>query len=299
MYLSKILLDMTDERHGLTLTEILRELSKYGIETGRKSLYDDMEALRVYGYDVHSKRDRYVRYYIKNRELCRAEIKLLCDMTASSGILSDSKKNEIIKKLWQAKYMSGIQASDITASASSAGEEYYKNMELICKAMAENKAVNFKYFEWNSYKQRKLVADGKVFTFSPWKLECFDGEYQVIGYDHDDGEMIKLSLANMIMLVVTFKEREGEATCFDSDNGETVNLRLRCDNSVASEVFGKFLNRVTVLSNNEDSFEVSLKTLLNDDIYSWIFTKKGTVRIVSPLWAAAKYEEMLRKGLEL
>ena len=71
LYLSKILLDMTDERHGLTLTEILRELSKYGIETGRKSLYDDMEALRVYGYDVHSKRDRYVRYYIKNRELCR------------------------------------------------------------------------------------------------------------------------------------------------------------------------------------------------------------------------------------
>ena len=41
LYLRKILLEKTDENHGLTSSEILAELALYGITAERKSLYDD------------------------------------------------------------------------------------------------------------------------------------------------------------------------------------------------------------------------------------------------------------------
>ena len=59
----KILLASTDADHAMTLAEISAELAKYDIGAERKSLYDDLELLRLYGIDVQVKRDRQVRYY--------------------------------------------------------------------------------------------------------------------------------------------------------------------------------------------------------------------------------------------
>ena len=51
-YLSQIMTQMTDDEHFLTMPEIQAELAKYDVSADRKSLYDDMEALRVLGLDV-------------------------------------------------------------------------------------------------------------------------------------------------------------------------------------------------------------------------------------------------------
>lgn len=44
-YLYKIMLEQTDDEHGLTIHEILDELAKYGIEAERKSIYRDFDVL--------------------------------------------------------------------------------------------------------------------------------------------------------------------------------------------------------------------------------------------------------------
>ena len=45
LYLQKILLERTDEEHGMTMPEIVRALEEYGISAERKSLYGDIETL--------------------------------------------------------------------------------------------------------------------------------------------------------------------------------------------------------------------------------------------------------------
>ncbi|HAZ20214.1 MAG TPA: WYL domain-containing protein, partial [Clostridiales bacterium] len=45
LYLWKILTEMTDDNHGMTMKEILTELNRYGITAERKSMYDDFLAL--------------------------------------------------------------------------------------------------------------------------------------------------------------------------------------------------------------------------------------------------------------
>ena len=47
LYLRKIMLEKTDENHGLTSSEILAELASYGIQAERKSLYDDLQVLKT------------------------------------------------------------------------------------------------------------------------------------------------------------------------------------------------------------------------------------------------------------
>lgn len=47
MYLMKIMLEMTDETHSITMNEIIDILNSYGINAERKSLYNDIENLRT------------------------------------------------------------------------------------------------------------------------------------------------------------------------------------------------------------------------------------------------------------
>ena len=49
---AEIILEKTDDWHALTMPQIQEELLKYGVTADRKSLYDDMEALRILGIDV-------------------------------------------------------------------------------------------------------------------------------------------------------------------------------------------------------------------------------------------------------
>ncbi len=51
-YLSRIMTQKTDDERFLTMPEIQAELAKFNISAYRKSLYDDMEALRIRGIDV-------------------------------------------------------------------------------------------------------------------------------------------------------------------------------------------------------------------------------------------------------
>ena len=49
LYLMDILLERTDEAHGISMQEILDALKAHGITAERKSIYDDFESLRTYG----------------------------------------------------------------------------------------------------------------------------------------------------------------------------------------------------------------------------------------------------------
>ena len=47
IYLMKVLSELTDEQHSITMSEIIDALKAYGINAERKSLYSDIENLRL------------------------------------------------------------------------------------------------------------------------------------------------------------------------------------------------------------------------------------------------------------
>ena len=99
LYLYKILLEQTDAQNGLTLAQISGELLKYGITAERKTLYDDIEALKLFGVDIATRRDRSVRYFVASREFSPESLKLIADLLDSSSLLSPKDKEQTLRKL--------------------------------------------------------------------------------------------------------------------------------------------------------------------------------------------------------
>ena len=99
-YLSRIMTEKTDDEHALTMAEIKGYLEDYGVTADRKSLYDDLETLRVLGIDIigeQSNRNYY--YHVGKKQFEIAELKLLVDAIQSSKFITEKKSNELIKKL--------------------------------------------------------------------------------------------------------------------------------------------------------------------------------------------------------
>ena len=99
MYLAKILLENTDEEHTITVPEMIAELDKLGISAERKSIYDDLEYLRLFGLDICSRKSRTTDYFIASRDFELPELKLLVDSVQSSKFITRKKSMELISKI--------------------------------------------------------------------------------------------------------------------------------------------------------------------------------------------------------
>lgn len=68
LYLYKILLECTDEENYITMPEIISQLKLYGITAARKALYEDIDALKLFGLDIVSSRGVNAGYQVVNRD---------------------------------------------------------------------------------------------------------------------------------------------------------------------------------------------------------------------------------------
>jgi hypothetical protein len=72
-------------------------LESRGIAAERKSIYDDLEALRFYGLDiVQSGEGKAAAYYAGERTFELPELKLLVDSVQSSKFITLKKSRELI-----------------------------------------------------------------------------------------------------------------------------------------------------------------------------------------------------------
>ena len=100
LYLAKILQEQTDDTHGLTMPEIIRELNSYDIEADRKCLYDDIYQLGRFGMDVyHVKVGQRTYYHMGSRDFELAELRMIIDAICSSRFITAKKSKELIEKL--------------------------------------------------------------------------------------------------------------------------------------------------------------------------------------------------------
>ena len=58
LVLLRYLTRQSDEQHPVTVAQMIEELERHGITAERKSIYDDLEALRLFGIDVVQQRGK-------------------------------------------------------------------------------------------------------------------------------------------------------------------------------------------------------------------------------------------------
>ena len=190
LYLAKILLNNTDANHDITLDEILNKLHAYDVTAARKSLYDDIAQLNDFGIKTQKTQyGRTVHYKVIGRAFELAELKLLVDSVAAAKFITEEKSNELIKKL--ESLTSRQEAATLQRQVYVAGRvktmnsDIMKNVDAIHNAIANNSSLSFQYCRWNTKKELEVKHDGARYHVSPWGLLWNDGNYYLIGYDHD------------------------------------------------------------------------------------------------------------------
>ncbi len=311
MYLMKILTEQTDETHDITLAEIVEQLQAYGVTAERKSLYSDIENLRLFGMDiVGSQYDRTFHYQVVNRQFELAELKLLVDSVQSAKFITEKKSRELIKKI--EGYASKYEAEKLDRQVNVAGrvknmnERIYYSIDAVHEAISGNQQISFQYFTWTVDKKMELKHNGAIYHVSPWAL-CWDDEkYYLIGYDNDEKIIKHFRVDKMTNTNVVNEKRLGKSEfskikmteytnkLFGMFEGETENVRLRCENEVANIIIDRFGTNIPLVKVDSDHFEVVVNVSVSKLFLGWIMALPG-VKIISPeSTVEAMKEEILR-----
>ena len=175
-----------------------------------------MEALRTLGMDVQSARES-PRAVPGGADVQLAELKLLVDAVQSSKFITQRKSSELIRKLEsQASVHQARQLQRqvyVDRRVKSMNESVYYTIDKLHTAIANRKAVTFKYFEYNVKKEKVFRREGNG-TPSPPGLIWDNENYYLAGYDHRSCEMRHYRVDKMAELAVTCLPLEGAGRGF-------------------------------------------------------------------------------------
>ena len=307
--LCRILWERTDEDHPLTVPELIQALEAWDIKAERKSIYDDMEALRTLGMDVQSRKGKSPGWFLGERTFQLAELKLLVDAVQSSKFITQRKSSELIRKLEsQASVHQARQLQRqvyVDRRVKSMNESVYYTIDKLHTAIANRKAVTFKYFEYNVKKEKVFRREGKRYTVSPLGLIWDNENYYLAGYDHRSCEMRHYRVDKMAGLEITDRTgKEGggpgaldvaayAAKHFGMFSGREGRVRLRCENGLVGVVLDRFGQESILVPDGRNHFTVTVDAVVSPQFFGWLFGLGDRVELLAPDWAAAAFRAQL------
>ena len=299
-YLTKIMLEKTDDEHGLTLQQIIDELARYDVSAERKSLYADFADMTdKLGIEIiKEKRGRETIYHVGGRDFEVAEVKLLIDAIQSSKFITERKSNELIKKV--KKLVSAHQAAQLQRQVYVQGriktmnESIYYNVDSLHTAIAQNSRIKFQYCGWYPNKELVPLNNGAFFEVSPWALTWDDEYYYLVAFDHYAEKLKHYRVDKMVKISILEEKRGGKELFekFDMGSYSKVNFGMfhgdikRVHISFPNYMVGIFIDRfgkdVTIRPVGEDRSEVIVNVAVSKQFFGWIASLGRWVKITGP-----------------
>ncbi len=312
LYIAQILRETTDVDHPITTKALIERLAELDIKAERKTIYSDMECLRQFGMDIEYLSSRSEGgYYLASREFELAELKILVDMVQSSRFLTKKKSRELIGKL---EGMAGRHdASQLQRAvyvgnrAKSENETVYYGVDMIHRAIQENKGISFQYFEYTVGKELQFRKGGEPYLVSPYYLTWNNENYYLIGVDERLGEIRHYRVDRMKKIELLKSSRKAQDLFREFDIAEYTNatfgmfggtktpVLLECHNSLVGVVIDRFGKEQPIRKSGEESFTVRINVVLSSQFYGWLAGLGNRARILSPDTAAKDYANYLKK----
>ena len=299
LYLVQLFSRETDDTHKLTMPEIIAKLAADGVNADRKTLYQDFEELRRFGFDIISKKDgRNFYYYLGSRDFELPELKLLVDSVQSSKFITDKKSSQLIKKL--ESLVSKYEGSQLHRQVIIAGrvktmnESIYYNVDKIHAAIGTDRQIRFKYFDWNLKKEMEPRYGGKWYQLSPWALMWDDEKYYLVAYDSKHETIIHYRVDKMTQIGILDEKREGHEafrkfniahytnTLFGMFAGDETKVTIEAENRLVSVFIDRFGKDIIIAPIDEDHFRTTVTVAVSKQFFGWIMGIDGDVRIVAP-----------------
>lgn len=312
--LLEILMRETDEETGLTMNEIISRLDEYGIKAERKSLYDDFAVLEELGYPVLKISGKPPQYTLSERPLELVELKMLVDAVQVSKFITARKSREIIGKLQgfagfrKARELSRQVYVEDRVKTDNSATIY--TIDAIHNIINAKHRMSFKYFEYNSKKEKVFRHNGARYTVSPCALIWSEENYYLVAYDESDGiiknfRVDKISDPREIAeprteneITKRFNPADYSRKIFGMYGGREELVTIEFKEHLAGVIIDRF-GTEPLMKKTEFGFQISLRVLISPTFFAWILGFGEDARIINPDSVRCELLQRLEKTLNL
>lgn len=310
-YILDYLQKNSHQDHPVRAAELLTMLEQqHNIVCERKTIYSDIAALQDYGVDIVSIPGKSGGYYIASRNFELPELKLLIDAVQSSRFLTEKKSRELIEKLCSqcSVYDARLMRRDVLVSGrvKSMNETIYYNVDAIQDAIAENRQITFRYFDYGldgkrHYRNRNYQA-------SPYGL-CQDHEncYLLAHSERHGVTSYRVDRMSDIRLLdnprTPCPELTGKALTehanrlFQMYAGEQTAVKLRFHRSLINAVIDRFGREVMLIPDGEEHFVFTAEVAVSPMFLSWVIGFGQKAKILYPESVVQACQDLCREAL--
>ena len=301
----------SNEHNPVKTSELISMLDRdHRISCDRKTVYSDVAALQDYGIDIVAIPGKNGGYYIASRNFELPELKLLIDAVQSSRYLTEKKSRELIEKLCDQcnEHDARLMRRNVLVSGrvKSMNETIYYSVDAIQEAIAQNKQISFRYFDWDLGGQRRYRE--KEYLASPYGL-CQDHEncyllayserHGITSYRVDRMTDINLSVETRIPC----HELTGKALVehanrlFQMYSGDAVDVKLRFHRSLINVVIDRFGKDTMLIPDGDDWFNFTVQVAVSPMFLSWVIGFGSKAKILYPESVAEECKTLCREAL--
>ena len=319
LYIIKILTEFTDEDHPLSATEICEKLAAYDITAERKAIYDDINCLIDFGYDIIQTRVPKNGYFLASRDFELPEVFLLGDAVRTAKFISEKKTRELTKKLdkllshYQAK--SSLRGIYIDSSSKTNNEELFYNIDRINTAIREGKKIKFTYTKKILRDGRKIISESRTRVVSPYAMTWQFDYYYLIGNYDKYNNLMHLRIDRIHSVEITnepirhFSEVSNYRDTFDVADytkklfgmfgGNMQEIKLRCNNTILEQVTDRFGDSIFITNVTDETFDFTIMAAVSDALVTWITNYTEMIEVLKPNDLREKIIDRAEKILKL
>ena len=297
--------------HPVRASELISMLERqHNILCERKTVYSDIAALQDYGVDIVSLPGKNGGYYIASRNFELPELKLLIDAVQSSRFLTEKKSRELIEKLCAQcnEHDARLMRRDVLVSGrvKSMNETIYYNVDALQDAIAQNRQIMFRYFDWGIDGKRKYRK--KEYLASPYGL-CQDNENcYLLAFSHRHGvTSYRVDRMSDIRILndprIACPELTGKAftdhanRLFQMFAGDSTDVKLRFHRSLVNVVIDRFGRETMLIPDGEDHFVFTVNVAVSPMFLSWVIGFGSKAKILFPQSVIEQCKQMCREAM--
>lgn len=308
LVLYDILRKETDEEHPFSTKELLDKLSARGIQATRQTVYDDIEMLNAFGYEIMAIHGRNNRYFVEDRTFELPEVQVLLHAVGAAKFLTERKASVLTEKV--AELLGEAQADRLkellTVENDKFGNErIYYSIDAITKALMEKKKLSFLYFDYDSngektYRKEKERYEvnplGMVYSGENFYLVCFHDKYgDPASYriDKMDDVRVEKSRRTNKEEFAHFDLNAYKRETFGMFYGERIKVKMLFPAElldVARDRFG-----MTEPTKTEKGYIIEAAVRVSRTFFAWITTFEGRVKILEPENVRESYKQFIEK----
>lgn len=311
--LREMFIKYTDQNNYVSMKKIQNYLNSCGYPAHQVTIKDDIDALISSGMEIEYIHNK--GYHLRSRPFSLSILKILADAIASFRFLTVDDSEKLLKLIESlcSIYEAPLLRREImlTNRVKSDNEQIFDNIDMINSAFRNNQQISFDYYDYDINKQ--LVQQWKRKLCSPCALVISDERYYVISYyeEHSDTYTnFRLDRMRNIELIDTVRKYPIEKldleqyvkSSFSMFRGksEYVTLRFPLENKYCNIVIDRFGKSVLMLKDKQSDKHFIIHVLIKSEypqpFFSWIFSFRGKVEIISPIRLKERYTETLMKS---